>query len=305
MDSMRTPIAAFLCSATLLSAFWTTGALGQTATTLDPVKAKAWLEQRFGIKSEKVVEATPDLLVALRSIEPQPPSNFHVIAHFEDFGPPDPLTPPARDQEYFINCPSRRFHVERIENFSEHGDRGAQSTSAGPSTWGRAIHNSPDERIILAVCGPVVAEGPVVAQASPQAVQPAPPAIRARTPPPVRTTTPVKKPAAPAAQTLAAKTAKPSDIRTTPLAQNAALPGVQLFAGQDRAAAQQFADALPRRLPAAAGVGRPEIVQASSNGRPIYRVQIAGFASMAAAAQFCSAAKAAGQDCFVPPEARP
>jgi hypothetical protein len=34
-------------------------------------------------------------------------------------------------------------------------------------------------------------------------------------------------------------------------------------------------------------------------------VQIAGFPSMSAAAKFCSAARAAGQDCFVPPEARP
>jgi hypothetical protein len=292
MVSMRAPLAAFLLSASVLGDFCATGALGQTAPVLDPQKAQAWLEQRFGIKSERVVEATPDLLVALRSIESQPPSNFHVIAHFEDFRPPDPLTPPARDQEYFINCPSRRFHVERIENFSEHGNRGSQSSSSGPSVWGKAIRNSPDERIILAVCGPVPIEGPVLAQA-PVPAPPAAPAAQAKAPP-LRVTGPAKKPAQ-----------KPPDIRTTPLAQNAALPRVQLFAGQDRATAQHFVDSLPHRLPALAGVGRPEIVAASSNGRPVWRVQIPGFASMADAARFCSSARAAGQDCFVPPEARP
>jgi hypothetical protein len=290
--SMKTPLAAFLISAPIVGAFWATGALSQPTPALDPQKAQAWLERTFGIKTERVVEATPDLLVALRSIESQPPSNFHVIAHFEDFRPPDPLTPPARDQEYFINCPSRRFHVERIENFSEHGNRGSQSSSSGPSLWGKAIRNSPDERIILAVCGPVPAEGPVVAQAPVQAPPPLP-SVQAKAPP-VRVTGPAKKPAQ-----------KPPDIRITPLAQNAALPRVQLFAGQDRATAQHFVESLPRRLPALAGFGRPEIVAASSNGRPIYRVQIPGFASMADAARFCSTARAAGQDCFVPPEARP
>jgi hypothetical protein len=282
-----------------MSVLWSAGAWGQT---LDPDKAQAWLERTFGIKTEKVVEATPDLLVALRTIEPQPPSNFHVIAHFEDFGPPDPLTPPARDQEYFINCPSRRFHVERIENFSEHGDRGSQSTSSGPSVWGKAIRNSPDERIVMAVCGPVPTQGLVVAQgpAQPPQSAPSPPASQGQRPAAVRTAAPVKKPAPTPPQNR-----KPPDIRTTPLAQNAALPRVQLFAGQDRATAQHFVDDLPRRLPALTGVGRPEIVPATSNGRPIFRVQIAGFASMADAARFCSTARAAGQDCFVPPEARP
>jgi hypothetical protein len=297
---MRTPFAAILLSAPLLGAFWATGALGQAAPTLDPQKAQAWLERTFGIKSERVVEATPDLLVALRSIESQPPSNFHVIAHFEDFGPPDPLTPPARDQEYFINCPSRRFHVERIENFSEHGNRGAQSTSSGPSLWGKAIRNSPDERIILAVCGPAAPETTVMAQAPVPAQPSAAPAVQVKAPPRARPASPAKKPAIPPSQVQ-----RPSDIRTTPLAQNSALPRVQLFAGQDRSTAQQFVEALPRRLPALAGVGRPEIVPASSNGHPIYRVQIAGFASMADAARFCLTARAAGQDCFVPPEARP
>ena len=299
---MRPPFAVFFLSAPILCAFWAGAALGQGAPSPDPAKAQAWLERTFGIKSERVVEATPNLLVTLRSIQAQPPSNFHVIAHFEDFGPPDPLTPPARDEEYFINCPSRRFHVERIENFSEHGNRGAQSTSTGPSLWGKAIRNSPDERIVLAVCGPAAGEGPVVAQAvsPPEPPQPAPPAVRATAALPARTIVPPKKQAP-----VTAQNQRVPDIRTTPLAQNAALPRVQLFAGQDRAAAQHFANDLPRRLPAMAGVGRPEIVQASSAGHPIYRVQILGFPSMTAAARFCSAARAVGQDCFVPPEARP
>jgi hypothetical protein len=297
---MKSPLAAIFLSAPVLGALWTTVALGQAAPVLDPQKAQAWLERTFGIKSERVVEATPDLLVALRSIEPQPPSNFHVIAHFEDFGPPDPLTPPARDQEYFINCPSRRFHVERIENFSEHGNRGSQSTSSGPSLWGKAIRNSPDERIILAVCGPVPAAGVVVAQApaQPAPSPPSPPAGQGQRLAQARATAPVKKPAPPPPQ-------KAADIRTTPLAQNVALPRVQLFAGQDRTAAQHFVEALPRRLPMLAGIGRPEVVPATSGGRPIFRVQIAGFASMADATRYCATARAAGQDCFVPPEARP
>lgn len=296
---MRTPLAAFLLGAPiLLGGAWAASAWGQT---LDPGKAQAWLERTFGIKSERVVEATPDRLVALRSVEPRPPSNFHVIAHYEDFRPPDPLTPPSMDEEYFINCPSRRFHVERIENFSEHGDRGAQSSSSGPSLWGKAIRNSPDERIILAVCGPAASEAQVVAQAPPQAEPPertAPP-VQAKAPAAARAAGSVKRPP-PAIQS-----PKAPGIRTTPLAQNATPPRVQLFAAQDRVTAQHFVEALPRRLPAASGVGRPEIVAASSGGHPVYRVQIPGFASMADAARFCSAARAAGQDCFVPPEARP
>ncbi len=66
--------------------------------------------------------------------------------------------------------------------------------------------------------------------------------------------------------------------------------------------AQRFIEALPARLPAAASVGKPEIVAGSSGGLPIYRVQIAGFATPADAARFCMAARAAGQDCFVPPQ---
>lgn len=294
---MRTPLAALLLSAPILLG----GSWAASAQTPDPAKAQAWLERTFGIKSERVVEATPDRLVALRSVEARPPSNFHVIAHYEDFRPPDPLTPPSMDEEYFINCPSRRFHVERIESFSEHGDRGAQSSSTGPSLWGKAIRNSPDERIILAVCGPAASEVPVVAQAPPQADQQrtAPP-VQAKAPAAARTIGPAKKPPSPAVPG-----PKAPAIRTTPLAQNAAPPRVQLFAAQDRATAQHFVEALPRRLPAAARVGQPEIVAASSSGHPVYRVQIPGFASMTDAVRFCSAVRAAGQDCFVPPEARP
>lgn len=273
---------------------WASAAWGQA---IDPQKAQAWLEQRFGIKSERVVEATPDTLVALRSIEPRPPSNFHVIAHVEDFKPPDALTPPSMDEEYFINCPSRRFHVERIESFSQNGDQGAQSTSSGPSLWGKAIPNSPEERIVLAVCGPAAAHGPVLAQAPVQGTQPSPAPVAAqRQPPSVRAKAPAPKPPARAIQ-------PPPDLRLKPLAQGPAR--VQLFAGQDRTAALHFVEGLPPRLLVADGARRPEIVEAVSGGHPIYRVQIAGFASSEAAARFCSAARAAGQDCFVPPLAHP
>jgi hypothetical protein len=270
MARMRT-----LLAAGLASALGVCGADGQAAAqTIDAQKAQAWLEQTFGITSERVVEAKPDALVVLRTIEPRPPSNFRVIVHFENFGPPDPLTPPSSDQEYLINCPSRRFHVERIESFSENGARGAQSTSFGPDLWGRAVPNSPEARVVSAVCGPVA---PPQAEAKAEPPPSALPAVRNEAPPP-----------APAARPAPAPAPRPRSVR------------VQLFAGDDRATAQRFVEALPARLPAVAEVGSPEIVVASSGGRPIYRVQVAGFASAAEAARFCSAARAAGQDCFVP-----
>jgi len=279
---MRTPLAAFLLIVLAASA-----ARGQI---VDPSKAQAWLEATYGIKSERVAEATPDELVALRTIEPRPPSDFHVIAHFETFTGPDPLTPPSSDREYLINCPSRRFHVDRIESFSEHGARGAQSTTDGPAVWGLAVPNSPDARIISAVCGPSAAETAMEAArslAATPAQAPAPrppaPALPSLKPPPVR--------AAPPPVSLA-------PVRKPP-ARGAVR--VQLFASPDRAAAERAMAALPARLPAMAVVGRPEIVEASLAGRPLYRVQLAGFASTADAARFCAAARATGQDCFVPP----
>jgi hypothetical protein len=280
---MRTLLAAVLVSALMAS-----GARGQI---IDPDKAQAWLENTYGIKSERVAEATADELVALRTIEPRPPSDFHVIAHFETFMPPDPLTPPSSDREYLINCPSRRFHVDRIESFSEHGARGGQSTSFGPTVWGLAIPNSPDERIISAVCGPSAAEVAIEAARSLGRGPEVPP------PPPQPAPSPAPKVAV---QSPAARGPRPATAARKPP------PGaarVQLYASPDRAAAQQAMAALPARLPAAAVVGRPEIVEGSSGGKPIYRVQLAGFASTADAARFCAAARAAGQDCFVPPAA--
>lgn len=283
MAWMRTPLAALLAlalSAPALSA----PAWGQT---IDSQKAQAWLEQTFGITSERVVEATPDALVVLRSVEARPPSDFRVMVHVEDFRGGDPLTPPSSDEEYFINCPSRRFHVERIETFSQNGGRGSQSTTFGPTTWGRPIPNSSEERIVSAVCGsavaqaPVAAEPPAAAPSRPPPPQPEP-AVQEQEPPPVQVVGPVQP--------------------RTPHAPAKAGPArAQLFAGDDRASAQRFMEALPARLPAASGGRKPEIVQASSGGRPVYRVQVAGFASGADAARFCSALRATGLDCFVPP----
>jgi hypothetical protein len=273
-------------------------ASGAFAQTIDPDKAQAWLEKTYGIKSERVVLATPDALVTIRTIEPRPPSDFRLIAHFEDFGPPDPLTPPSSDREYLVNCPSRRFHVDRIESFSEHGARGGQSTSFGPTVWGLAIPNSPDEGIISAVCGPSAAElavqaarrlattAPIQDQAPSSVAKPdrKPPVQRKRQPPP---------------------TSAPQSARATPPAPKPPVETgatrVQLFAGLDRSMAQRFIEALPSRLPATASVAKPEIVEGSAGGLPIYRVQIAGFASQAEAVRFCATARAAGQDCFVPP----
>jgi cell division septation protein DedD len=266
---------------------------------IDPDKAKDWLERTYGIKSERVVEATPDDLVTIRTIESRPPSDFRVIAHFENFTPPDPLTPPSSDREYLINCPSRRFHVDRIESFSEHGARGGQSTSFGPTVWGLAVPNSPDEGIISAVCGPSAAE--IALQAARQQAAASSFADQARAPaqrpaPKLAVQAKPKPPATSAAQ--AQKSSPPT--RKPPIA--TPLTRVQLFAGLDRDMAQRFIEALPARLPALASVGRPEIVQGASGGLTVYRVQIAGFASRAEAVRFCSTAKAAGQDCFVPPQ---
>ena len=280
---MRAPQVAFLVSLLVLAG----PAWGQT---IDPDKAQAWLERTYGIKSERVAEATPDQLVVLRAVEPRPPSDFRVVAHFETFTPPDPLTPPSSDREYFINCPSRRFHVDRIESFTEHGGRGGQSTSFGPTVWGLALPNSADARIIAGVCGP--SEADIALQAA-QSPPPAPPA-QDLTPPPVLA-------AVPAQAAIAQHEPAPAGP-TAPEPKPPPRPGaarVQLFAGPDRATAQHFVDALPARLLASAGGGRPEIVEASSRGSPIYRVQIGGFASPAEAARFCAVAKASGQDCFV------
>jgi hypothetical protein len=251
------------------------------AQAIDPDKAQAWLENTFGIRTVRVVEATPDELVTLKTIEPRPPSDFHVIVHLENFRPPDPLEPPSTEQEFFINCPSRRFHVERIESFSEHGARGAQSTSYGPTDWGRAIPNSPEERIVEGVCGPVALAGEVEPEPSPASL----PELQARPPAPIATPRPLGQPPA----------SKPAV---------ASRPGVaraQLFAG-DKAAARQFVKGLRARLPIMTTVAKPQIVEAPSGGHPVYRVQVSGFASPAEAARFCAAVRASGQDCFVPPD---
>jgi hypothetical protein len=270
---MRRPIAALAIAVVSASA-----ARGQT---IDPDKAQAWLENTFGIKTVRVVEATPDELVTLKTIEPRPPSDFHVIVHLENFRPPDPLEPPSTEQEFFINCPSRRFHVERIESFSEHGARGAQSTSYGPTDWGRPIPNSPEERIVEGVCGPVALAGEVEPESPPKT----PPEPKARPAAPIAT----PRPLAQTAPVQPSKASKPSAARA------------QLFAG-DKAAAQQFVKGLRARLPIMATVAKPQIVEAPSGGHPVYRVQVSGFASPAEAARFCAAVRTAGQDCFVPPE---
>jgi hypothetical protein len=266
-----------LIAAILVAALGTAGTWAQTPQVIDPQKAQAWLEQTFGIKSERVVEADPNALAVLRAIEPRPPSDFRVIVHLETFSPANPLTPPSSDEEYFINCPSRRFHVERIESFSQSGGRGAQSTSFGPSGWGKAVPDSLEARVVSAVCGADPARAAI------PAAQPAPPP--SPQPPRVDAT-----PSAP--------TSPPSP---------AAKPGpgrAQLFAAADRATAQRFVDDWAARLPRIAAVAKPEVVQASSGGHPIFRVQVSGFPSAAEAARYCSMVKAAGQDCFVPPEAR-
>jgi hypothetical protein len=284
-----------LIAALLLFAVWATGARSQI---IDPDKAKAWLENTFGIRSERVVEATPDALVTIRTIEARPPSDFHVVAHFEDFTGPDPLTPPSSDREYLINCPSRRFHVDRIESFTEHGARGGQSTSFGPDLWGLAVPNSPDEGIITAVCGPSAAQ---IALQEARRQLTAPP-IQDPAPPPAQAMPSPSK----AHQTKPAP-APPADPLRKPqpatAAKSSAATGsnrVQLFAG-DRVSAQHLLESLPARLPVVKGVGKPEIVAGAHDGRPIYRVQITGFASEADAARYCAAVRAAQQDCFVPP----
>jgi hypothetical protein len=274
------------------------GASGASGQIIDPDKAKVWLETTYGITSERVVEATPDALVTIRTIEPRPPSDFHVVAHYENFSGPDPLTPPSSDREYLINCPSRRFHVDRIESFSEHGSRGGQSTSFGPTVWGLAVPNSADEGVISAVCGPSAAEIALQAARDSASAPPVPVQTPATTIRPAPKRAVQTKPKPPT--TSAAQTRRPSPGGKPPVE-----PGstrVQLFAGLDREMAQRFVEALPARLPALASVGRPEIVEGASGGLTVYRVQISGFATRTEAVRFCSTAKAAGQDCFVPPQ---
>ncbi|MGZ3275193.1 MAG: SPOR domain-containing protein [Caulobacteraceae bacterium] len=283
---MRPPPAASV-AALLLGALAAGAARSQA---IDPLKAQDWLERSFGIKSEKVVEATPDALVVLKTIEPKPPSDFRVIVHLEDFAPNNPLTPPSSEQEYFVNCPSRRFHVERIESFSQNGARGSQSTSFGPTAWGKPIPNSTEERIISAVCDPVAS--PVQARAG----QPSPAAAAAqgRPGPSAATVRPIPRPAPLPPIRSAQKPAPPRPPQ----------PGsarAQLFAGADRDSAQRFVKALPAKLQTVAGARAPEIIEGSSGGHPVYRVQITGFASPVDAARFCATARAAGVDCFVPP----
>src|SRR5262249_33582974 len=153
-----------------------------------------------------------------------------------------------------------RFHVERIENFSQSGGRGSQSTSFGPSGWGKASPNSTEERVIAAVCGPTAAPAAAQPTSAPPAAPPAAPVIPDVKPLPV---VPATRPAPPPEP--APRPVKSGSVR------------VQLFAG-DRQTAQHFVDGLPGRLPSAAGVGKPEIVQASSGGHVVYRVQLPGFA---------------------------
>jgi hypothetical protein len=287
---MRTPLAALIVGALLVGTAGASGAWAQGAGGIDPDKAKDWLERTYGIASERVVEATPDELVTLRSLEARSPSDFHTIAHLESFRPADPLQPPSSDQEFFINCPSRRFHVERIESFSQNGARGAQSTSFGPTGWGRPVPNSTEERVVAAVCGPVTAEA--AAPANP------PPALRPATAP---TPTPVPI-QAPKPLTIPSIRSAPWSARelTVKPEVKPRVTRVQLFAGE-RQAALRFVAGAARRLPVVAGVGKPEIVEASSGGHPVFRVQVAGFASAADAARYCSAARSAGLECFVPP----
>jgi hypothetical protein len=284
---MRAPLAAVLLAVL--------GAAAARGQTIDPDKAQAWLENTYGIKTERVAEATPDELVALRTIEPRPPSDFHVIAHFETFTASDPLTPPSSDREYLINCPSRRFHVDRIESFSEHGSRGGQSTTDGPAVWGLPVPNSASWRIIEAVCGPSAQELALEAE---RPVAPPPPLPRV-TPPPV------SPPAAAASEPNPALGIRPR-IAIQPKPPTPAKPAtearpvrVQLFAG-GRGPALAIAAVLPARLRAVPGYRQPEVVEGVSGGRPLYRVQITGFASQADAARFCAAARGLGQDCFVP-----
>jgi hypothetical protein len=136
-------------------------------------KVEAWLQKSIGIAPERIVLLSPNVLVALKTIEPKPPSNFHLIVHFENFG--SSLEDPSSDREFFINCPSRRFHIDRIESFSEGGGQGVQTTSFGPSDWRKAWEGSQEARIISAVCDPhkiVVAAAPFAPLTRPPTVRP-------------------------------------------------------------------------------------------------------------------------------------
>jgi hypothetical protein len=236
-------------------------------------KATAWLERTLGVRVERIIDLSERRLVALTRVEPQPPSNWRLTVHIETFGVSDPLIPASSDLQFFANCPSRRFHVERIENFTENGDRGGQSTTFGGSEWTEARAGSLEARIVDAVCAPRTAATEIAPPEAPP-VLPAPP------------------PAPPAA--IAA--ASPRDV--SPANHASGRARVQLFAGATRDIAERFAAALPARAPLANG--RPVSVEpATVRGRMVYRVVLGGLPSDSDAARLCAQFKASGQDCFV------
>jgi hypothetical protein len=274
------PIAAL--SAVLLNgvaiAAWAQPA--QLGTSLD---VSEWMKRTLDFQPERVVLVEPTRVVVLRSITPQPPSNFKLVVHTENLGT-FAQAPGSSEIEFFVNCPSRRFHVERIETFTENGGRGVQSTSYGENGWFRALTGSTDDRVLSSVCGTAAAQAPEP--------RPTPPAPR-----PALVAAP-KSPPAPASK-------PPPAVAATTIVPASTPPGpggnvtVQLFAAAARPVAEHFTKSLPGPLVGSGRHGVVEIQEGASGGRKVFRVVIGGFASTADAGSFCASLKDAKLDCFI------
>src|SRR6202012_2973785 len=134
-------------------------AWSQPATLGASLEVSEWLKRTLDFQPERVALVEPPRVVVLRSVPPEPPSNFKLIVHTENLGP-FAQAPGSSEIEFFVNCPSRRFHVERIETFTENGGRGVQSTRYGENGWFKALVGSTDDRVLSSVCGAETPEPP-------------------------------------------------------------------------------------------------------------------------------------------------
>jgi hypothetical protein len=262
-------------------------AWSQPATLGASLEVSEWMKRTLDFQPERVVLVEPTRVVVLRSVTPEPPSNFKLIVHTENLGT-FAQAPGSSEIEFFVNCPSRRFHVERIETFTENGGRGVQSTSYGENGWFKALSGSTDDRVLSSVCG---AE-------TPQAPEPRPPPRPAPVAAPKPA--PAPRPPPPAVAPIVAPVVV-SGVMAPPQAPSgpAGSVTVQLFAAAARPVAERFAKGLPDRLPGSERHGAVEIREGASGDHKVFRVLVGGFASAADATNFCVSLKNAKLDCFI------
>ena len=276
-SAARRRFAAAVLSAALLNGL-AFAAWAQPATLGTSLDVSEWMKRTLDFQPERVVLIEPTRVVVLRSITALPPSNFKLVVHTENLGT-FAQAPGSSEIEFFVNCPSRRFHVERIETFTENGGRGVQATSYGEEGWFKALSGSTDDRVLSSVCG----------APTPQAPEP-PPAPR---PAPAAELKPASPPPAPALKS--GPFAAPPKASPSP----AGSVTVQLFAAAARPIAERFIKGLPQPLVGSGRHGAAEIQDGASGDRKVFRVVIGGFASTADATRFCASLKEAKLDCFI------